>query len=91
MQRRVDPLQGIGEFLGQRLAAENRERRHQGRPLAQELPAGPGHQAEDPEFMAAKVITARFYAEHILPRTAGLRDAIVDGAGSVTAMALESF
>ena len=46
---------------------------------------------KDAAFMKAKIATARFYAEHILPRTAGLRDAIVDGAGSVTAMALESF
>ena len=48
-------------------------------------------QGKDAAFMKAKIATARFYAEHILPRTAGLRDAIVDGAGSVTAMALESF
>ena len=46
---------------------------------------------EDAPFMAAKIATARFYAEHILSRTGGQRDAICEGADSVTAMALESF
>ncbi|XHS78206.1 acyl-CoA dehydrogenase [Burkholderiaceae bacterium UC74_6] len=46
---------------------------------------------EDAAFMAAKIATARFYAEHILPRTQSLRDAIVEGAESVTAMSLEAF
>ncbi len=46
---------------------------------------------EDRAFMAAKVATARFYAEHILPRTLAQRDAIVEGADSVTAMALDAF
>ncbi|MET0519590.1 MAG: acyl-CoA dehydrogenase [Burkholderiaceae bacterium] len=45
----------------------------------------------DTPFMTAKIATARFYAEHILSRAAGLRDAIVDGADSVTAMALDAF
>ncbi|MBB2486072.1 acyl-CoA dehydrogenase [Mitsuaria sp. WAJ17] len=46
---------------------------------------------EDQAFMQAKLATARFYAEHILPRTLAQRDAIVDGADSVTAMALDAF
>ena len=46
---------------------------------------------DDTEFMAAKVATARFYAEHILTRVPGLRDSIVDGAGSVTALAPEAY
>ena len=46
---------------------------------------------DDAPFMAAKIATARFYAEHILSRTGGQRDAICEGAESVTAMALESF
>jgi hypothetical protein len=45
----------------------------------------------DAGFMAAKVATARFYGEHILARVPGLRDSIVDGADSVTAMALDAF
>ena len=46
---------------------------------------------EDAAFMTAKIATARFYAEHILTRVGGLRDAIVDGGDSVTALALEAF
>ncbi|MEO8154166.1 MAG: acyl-CoA dehydrogenase [Rhizobacter sp.] len=45
----------------------------------------------DSAFLQAKVTTARFYADHILSRVPGLRDAIVEGADSVTALALESF
>ncbi len=41
--------------------------------------------------MQAKIATARFHAEHILNRAPALRDSIVDGAASVTALALESF
>jgi hypothetical protein len=37
-------------------------------------------------FMQAKVATARFYAEHILNKAPGLRDSIVEGAESVTAL-----
>ena len=51
------------------------------------LDAGDGDRA----FLEAKVATARFYAEHLLAKAAGLRDSIVEGADSVTAMALESF
>ena len=45
----------------------------------------------DKSFMKAKIITARFYADHLLSKAPGTRDSIVDGADSVTAMALESF
>ena len=45
----------------------------------------------DADFMQAKIITARFYADHILNKTAGLRDSIVEGAESVTALPLEAF
>jgi hypothetical protein len=41
--------------------------------------------------MAAKVITARFYAEHILPRTHALATAIVGGGESVMGVAEEAF
>ena len=56
--------------------------------LVAEKQLAAGH---DTAFMKAKVATARFYADHILTRVPGTRDAIVDGAGSVTALALESF
>jgi hypothetical protein len=46
---------------------------------------------EDAAFMQAKIVTARFYADHLLARAPGLRDSIVDGADCVTALALESF
>ena len=45
----------------------------------------------DPVFLKAKVATAHFYAEHILSTLPGLRDAIIDGAGSVGGMSVESF
>jgi hypothetical protein len=45
----------------------------------------------DSDFMQAKIVTARFYAEHILNRAGALRDSIVDGAESVTALSLEAF
>ena len=51
------------------------------------LVAGEG----DGAFLAAKVATARFYAEHLLSRAPAQRDAIVEGAGSVTALALDAF
>jgi len=41
--------------------------------------------------MQAKIITARFYADHILSKAPGIRDSIVEGADSVTALALEAF
>ena len=45
----------------------------------------------DAAFMKAKIITARFYAEHLLSKAPGIRDSIVEGADSVMAMALEAF
>jgi alkylation response protein AidB-like acyl-CoA dehydrogenase len=45
----------------------------------------------DVAFMQAKIHTAQFYAEHILSKAEGIKNSIVDGAGSVTAMALDSF
>ena len=45
----------------------------------------------DTDFMQAKITTAQFYAEHIMSRIPGLRDSIVLGADSVTALALEAF
>ncbi len=47
--------------------------------------------AENATFLRAKIATAHFYAEHLLSKVPGLRDSIVDGGESVTALALESF
>jgi hypothetical protein len=46
---------------------------------------------QDAAFMQAKITTARFYADHLLTKAPGLRDSIVEGAGCVTALALEAF
>jgi len=45
----------------------------------------------DAAFLKAKIATAHFYADHLLSKAPGLRDAIVEGADSVTALALDSF
>jgi hypothetical protein len=46
---------------------------------------------DDADFMRAKIAVAWFYAEHILPRTGGLRDSIIAGGKAVEAMAIEAF
>ncbi len=46
---------------------------------------------EDLAFMQAKIVTARFYADHILNNAGAMRDSICEGAEVVTALALESF
>jgi 3-(methylthio)propanoyl-CoA dehydrogenase len=51
-----------------------------------ELAAG-----NDTQFMQSKIITARFYADHLLSKAPGVRDSIVEGADCVTALALEAF
>ena len=48
-------------------------------------------QGVDTAFMQAKIITARFYADHLLTKAPGMRDSIVEGADSVNALALDAF
>ena len=48
-------------------------------------------QGVDPAFMQAKIATAHFYAEHILTRVPGMRDAVVEGADSVIALAPQAY
>ena len=55
--------------------------------VAQEQIAAGKEQA----FMQAKIVTTRFYADHLLTKVPGMRDAIVEGAHSVTALALDAF
>ena len=43
------------------------------------------------EFYRSKIVTARFYAEHYLPRTAGHFSAIRAGSGSIMALGAEQF
>ena len=52
-----------------------------------QLAAGEGEAG----FLRAKVQTARFYADHVLSQLPGVRDAIVEGAESVNALALDAF
>ena len=50
--------------------------------------AAKGH---DPAFMQAKVITARFYADHFLVNAGAARDTIIEGGASVMALPLDLF
>ncbi|HYH40804.1 MAG TPA: acyl-CoA dehydrogenase [Burkholderiales bacterium] len=45
----------------------------------------------DRDFLAAKIMTARFYAEHILPHARALADTVVSGSASVMAFAPDQF
>ncbi len=45
----------------------------------------------DGPFLQAKTITARFYADHILPQTSALRSAVIQGGGSIMALAEADF
>ena len=42
-------------------------------------------------FHAAKITTARFFADHVLTGVAGLRDSVVDGAAGVLGLPAEQF
>jgi alkylation response protein AidB-like acyl-CoA dehydrogenase len=44
--------------------------------------------ADDPKFYGAKIATARFYAEHVLPQAAALETAIVSANGNEGVLAL---
>ena len=61
--------------------------------LARSLLVAEEHLArkEDTAFMQAKITTALFYADHLLSKAPGMRDSIVEGADSVTALAIEAF
>jgi len=47
--------------------------------------------AGDADFYRAKVVTARFYADHILPQAGALNHAVVHGADSVLALDAAQF
>ena len=47
--------------------------------------------ADNAGFYRTKLATARYYAEHVLPRAAGLASTIVDGAESVLALPEDAF
>jgi len=46
---------------------------------------------QDVAFMQAKIVTARFYADHMLTKVPGLRDAVLEGSQSVTDLALDAY
>ncbi len=46
------------------------------------LAAGEG----EPEFLKAKILTARFFADHVLPQAGALASAVTGGADSVLSM-----
>jgi len=58
---------------------------------AEALLAQPDRGGEDPLFLRSKIATARFYAEHILSRAPAVRDAIIEGAESVTALPVDAY
>jgi hypothetical protein len=45
----------------------------------------------DDEFYAAKLVTARYYAEHVLPKTAALAHEIQHGGSSTMALRDDQF
>ncbi|MDD5324741.1 MAG: acyl-CoA dehydrogenase [Polaromonas sp.] len=49
------------------------------------------HKGQGSAFMQAKMVTAQFYADHVLSAIPGMRDAIVAGAGSVNGLAMDAF
>jgi len=59
--------------------------------MARAMLVADAKRAEDPAFFGAKIATAQFYAEQILPQAAALSHAIVAGAGAVNAMTEAQF
>jgi alkylation response protein AidB-like acyl-CoA dehydrogenase len=61
--------------------------------LARALLAAERHQAEgrDVEFMRAKIVTARFFADHVLTQAPALSERVVEGAASIVDLPLDSF
>jgi 3-(methylthio)propanoyl-CoA dehydrogenase len=45
----------------------------------------------DRSFCAAKIATARFYADHVLVQAPALRNTVVNGASAVMALSEEQF
>jgi hypothetical protein len=44
----------------------------------------------DPEFLRAKIICAKFHADHLLPQTQALAHAITQGADAVMGLEVEA-
>jgi acyl-CoA dehydrogenase len=50
-----------------------------------------GQDEGDPAFLSAKLLTARFFCDHLLPQTGGLAAAVVGGAESVLSLPESAF
>ncbi len=50
-----------------------------------------GAASDDPTFAEAKLVTARFYAQHIMPEASGLAEAAMAGADSVMSLPDDAF
>jgi acyl-CoA dehydrogenase len=50
-----------------------------------------GEQKGDRGFLRAKLMTASFYADHLLPQTAALAHSICAGADAVMALEVDEF
>ncbi|RDD95213.1 acyl-CoA dehydrogenase [Acidovorax sp. BoFeN1] len=57
--------------------------------MARAMLAALAHEAEDPAFHAAKVATARFYAETLLPQAQALAAALLGAGGTVERVSTE--
>jgi len=44
------------------------------------------HKAQDPDFYAAKIASARFYAEALLPQASGLAASVVASGATISGM-----
>jgi 3-(methylthio)propanoyl-CoA dehydrogenase len=55
------------------------------------LAAQKGMKEGDKSFLQAKLVTAQFYAEHLLVQAPALRDTVIKGAGGVMALSDEQF
>jgi hypothetical protein len=56
--------------------------------MARALLVAEEKRAEDPSFYGAKIATAQFYAEHVLPQASALEVAIVSAKGDEGVLAL---
>ncbi|MEI6001042.1 acyl-CoA dehydrogenase C-terminal domain-containing protein, partial [Paraburkholderia bengalensis] len=61
--------------------------------MARAMLAAQRKQADDPSFYGAKIATAQFFAEHVLPQAVALEASIVSakGAEGVLALSEEQF
>lgn len=59
--------------------------------MARALLAAEGLKASDPAFYGAKIATARFFAENLMPQAQALAVSILEGGHSTNALELEQF